>query len=87
MAAACPRLSVCLSVPQSYVWCSGPCLVSAVHPEQERRAAAACRHAGARRIPSTVTGQGSLRLCSQLPGGVSSGGAAWEGMGVSLPRG
>lgn len=70
--------SVCLSVPGSCVWRSGPCLPLAVHPQWEGRAASASWHRadvepccramlGARHIPSTVTGQGNPWSCSWLP--------------------
>lgn len=87
MAAACPRLSVCLSVPGSCVQCSGPCSPLAVHPWWEGRATSTSQHgvdvqrchgalAGARHIPGTVAGKGSLWLCSRLSqrGDVGGGG-------------
>lgn len=80
-------LSVCLSVPGSCVQCSGPCSPLAVHRWWEGRAASTSQHgvdvqrchgalAGARHIPGTVAGKGSLWLRSRLSqrGDVGGGG-------------
>lgn len=91
MAAACPRLSVCLSVSAWELCVALEALLGFGCASRAGGEGSLClpgwcgATAGVRRILSTVAGQGSLWLCSQLPAGVSSGGAAWAGMDVSLP--
>lgn len=93
MAAACPRLSVCLLVPGSCMRCSGPCSPLAVHPWREGRAASASWHGadvepcrGQGTSPALWPGRGTHGAAAGCPSGVRSGGAAWVGVGVSLPR-
>ncbi|KAM9604081.1 PDZ and LIM domain protein 7 isoform 9-T9 [Morphnus guianensis] len=90
MAAACPRLSVCLSVPGSCMRCSGPCSPSAVHPWREGRAASASRHGadvepcrGQGASPALWPGRGTHGRAAGCRGGLTPGGkAAQAGVGV-----